>query len=44
MEFPFDGVSRYGPETAVLDWRERLVCSRCGHRDVDMAVTGTERG
>ena len=23
--------------------RERLVCSRCGSRDVEMVVTGTER-
>ena len=26
-----------------LDWRERLVCSRWGSRNVDMVVTGTER-
>jgi hypothetical protein len=34
---------RYGVETTVPDWRERLVCSRCGSRKVDMVVTGTER-
>jgi rubredoxin len=34
---------RHGPETTVPDWRERLVCSRCGSRNVDMVVTGTER-
>jgi hypothetical protein len=34
---------RYGAETTVPDWRERLVCSRCGSREVDMVVTGTER-
>jgi hypothetical protein len=28
---------------SVLDWRERLICSRCGSRDADMVVTGTER-
>jgi hypothetical protein len=33
----------YGAETRVLDWRDRLVCSRCGSRRVDMVVTGTER-
>jgi hypothetical protein len=22
--------ARYGAETPVLDWHERLVCSRCG--------------
>jgi hypothetical protein len=34
---------RYGANTAVPEWRERLVCSHCGSRDVDMVVTGTER-
>jgi hypothetical protein len=34
---------RYGPETPVPEWRERLVCSCCGSHDVDMVVTGTER-
>jgi hypothetical protein len=34
---------RYGAETPVLDWRERLVCHRCGGRQVDVAVTGTKR-
>jgi hypothetical protein len=34
---------RYGAGTSVLEWRERLVCSRCGSRNVDMVVTGTER-
>jgi len=34
---------RYGAETSVLDWRERLVCSECGSRQADMVVTGTER-
>jgi hypothetical protein len=34
---------RYGAETSVLDWRDRLVCSRCGGRQVDMVVTGTKR-
>jgi hypothetical protein len=27
----------------VPEWRERLVCSACGSRNVDMVVTGTER-
>jgi Zn finger protein HypA/HybF involved in hydrogenase expression len=35
--------ARYGASTSVLDWRERLACSGCGSRAVDMAVTGTER-
>jgi len=34
---------RYGSETSIPEWRERLVCSACGSRDVDMVVTGTER-
>jgi hypothetical protein len=34
---------RYGAETTVLDWRDRLVCSQCGSSDVNMIVTGTER-
>jgi hypothetical protein len=35
--------ARYGAETPVLDWHERLICSRCGCRQVDMVVTGTKR-
>jgi DNA-directed RNA polymerase subunit RPC12/RpoP len=34
--------ARYGANP-VLDWRDRLVCSRCGNRVIDMVVTGTER-
>jgi hypothetical protein len=34
---------RYGAETPVLDWRERLVCSKCGSRAIDMVVSGTKR-
>jgi class 3 adenylate cyclase len=33
---------RYGAETTVPEWRERLVCSRCGSRNIDMVATGTE--
>ena len=40
---PIEMAARYGAETAVLDWRERLVCSRCGSRQVDMVLTGTKR-
>jgi hypothetical protein len=49
---PAEMGERYGPETPVPDWRERLVCSRCGSRrrrlalsgshEIDMVVTGTE--
>jgi hypothetical protein len=34
---------KYGAGTSVLDWRDRLVCSRCGSRNVDMVASGTER-
>ena len=33
---------RFGADTAVPEWRERLVCSNCGSRNVDMVVSGTE--
>ena len=39
---PAEMAQRYGAETPVLDWRERLVCSKCGSRQIDMVVTGTE--
>ena len=35
--------ARYGAETGVLEWRDRLVCSRYGGREVDMVVTGERR-
>ena len=34
---------RYGADTAVLEWRGRLVCSGCGGCNIDMVVTGSER-
>ena len=40
---PAEMAARHGADTPVLDWRERLVCSDCGGRQVDMVVTGTER-
>jgi hypothetical protein len=40
---PVEMAARYGAETSVLDWREKLVCSKCGGRQVDMVVTGTKR-
>jgi hypothetical protein len=40
---PAEMAARYGAETPVLDWRERLVCSGCGGRQVDMVVSGTKR-
>jgi hypothetical protein len=35
--------ARYGAEMTVPDWRERLVCSQCGSRNVDFVVSGTKR-
>jgi hypothetical protein len=40
---PSEQAQRYGAETTVPDWHERLVCSKCGSREIDMVVTGTER-
>ena len=40
---PTEMAAWYGAETPVIDWRERLVCSQCGSRQIDMVVTGTER-
>ena len=35
---PAEIVARYGAETPVLNWCERLICSRCGSRRVDMVA------
>jgi hypothetical protein len=40
---PTEMAERYGAETPVPEWRERLVCSRCGSRTIDMVVTGAKR-
>jgi hypothetical protein len=40
---PAEIAKRYGAETTVPEWRDRLVCSQCGSRNVDIVVTGTER-
>jgi hypothetical protein len=40
---PAEMARLYGPETPVPEWRERLVCSRCGSHDTDMVVTGERR-
>jgi hypothetical protein len=40
---PAELAGRHGADTAVLESRERLVCSRCGNRKVDMVVSGTQR-
>lgn len=40
---PSEMAQRYGAEMPVPEWQERLVCSKCGGRDVDMVVTGVRR-
>jgi hypothetical protein len=40
---PAEMARRYGPQTTVLDWRKRLVCSHCGSHDTDMVITGERR-
>ena len=40
---PAEQAERYGAETTVPDWRDRLVCSDCGCRDIDMVCTGQRR-
>jgi hypothetical protein len=37
---PVEQARRYGAETKCARWREQLVCSQCGGRQVDMVVTG----
>src|SRR6516165_7137883 len=38
------GLLRYRrPKTTVPGWRERLLCCKCGSREVDIVVTGIER-
>jgi hypothetical protein len=40
---PAEMAARYGAEMTVPDWRERLRCSNCRSRQVDMVVTGARR-
>ena len=40
---PPEHARRYGAETGVLEWRDKLVCSRRGGRQIDIVVSGTER-
>jgi Zn finger protein HypA/HybF involved in hydrogenase expression len=37
---PAEMAQRYGAEMTVPEWRERLVCSKCGSRQVDIVVSG----
>jgi hypothetical protein len=34
---------RYGADTSVHEWGKRLICSRCGGREVDFVLTGARR-
>jgi hypothetical protein len=40
---PVEHARRYGAEVTIRDWREKLGCSRCQSRAIDMVVSGTER-
>ena len=40
---PAELAERYGADMTLPVWRERLVCSRCGGRVIDMVVTGTKQ-
>ena len=37
---PAEMAERYGADTSILDWRERLVCSECGGREVTWSSAG----
>jgi Zn finger protein HypA/HybF involved in hydrogenase expression len=41
---PAEMAQRYGAETPVPDWRERLICSQCGSHQIDMVVSGAKQG
>jgi hypothetical protein len=40
---PAEQAERYGAEMTLPDWRDRLVCSKCGSRHIDMVATGSRR-
>jgi hypothetical protein len=40
---PAEMAERYGAETTIPEWRERLVCGESGSRRVNMVVIGTEQ-
>jgi hypothetical protein len=33
----------FGPDLTVAEWRKRLVCSRCGSRDIEVLFMGRRR-
>jgi hypothetical protein len=40
---PAEMAARHGAGTAVIDGRGRLVCSRCGSRQVDLVVSSARK-
>ena len=40
---PAEMAARYGAGTTVIDWHRRLVCSKCGGREIDFVLTGAMR-
>jgi hypothetical protein len=40
---PTEMAAQYATDTPVLDWRERLVWSKSGDRNIDFVVSGTSR-
>jgi hypothetical protein len=40
---PAEMVARYGADTSIPDWHKRLVCSRCGGREVDFVLSGARQ-
>jgi len=40
---PADVAERFGAETSLVAWRDRLVCSNCGSRDIEMVLMGRRR-
>ena len=41
---PADIARIFGADLSVAEWRKRLVCSRCGNRDVEVLFMGRRRG
>jgi hypothetical protein len=41
---PAEQAERYDAKMTVIDWKARLICSRCGSRQIDMVVIGESHG
>jgi hypothetical protein len=41
---PAEVAQIFGADLAVAEWRKRLVCSRCGGRNVEVLFMGRRRG